>query len=320
MMGSDPTTDPKLRSWVTVADDSDFPIQNLPLGVFQNARREAHVCVAIGEYALDLHAAAHAGLLEGACERWMLLEPTLNALFGAGRATLRTLRERIVSLLRAEGDASLRERGADTFLVRRRDAEMRLPLDIGDYVDFYSSLEHATNLGRLFRPDGDPLLPNWRWIPIGYHGRSGTIVVDGTPIVRPAGQRKPPGSPVPVFGPTAMLDIELEVGFFTGKPNAMGAPIAVNDALDHIAGVVLVNDWSARDIQSWEYQPLGPFLGKSFATTISPWVVTLDALAPFRVEGPLQEPAPLEYLQSDASASFEIDLAVDLRTAGMRER
>src|SRR5579862_82684 len=308
------------ESWIPVGEASDFPIENLPFGVFSSARGGPRIGVAIGDRVVDVRAVAEAGLLEGACDRSMLLEPALNALFGSGRATMRAVRERVAALLRADGDPSLRERGADAFVVPSADVRMHVPVEIGDYVDFYSSLEHATNLGRLFRPDSDPLLPNWRWIPIGYHGRSATIVVDGTPITRPSGQRKPPQSVAPVFGPTAMLDIELEVGFFTGKPNAMGTPVAINDALDHIAGVVLVNDWSARDIQAWEYQPLGPFLGKSFATTISPWVVTLDALEPFRTHGPKQEPEPLEYLQSGAAASFEIDLAVDVQTARMRER
>jgi fumarylacetoacetase len=213
----------------------------------------------------------------------------------------------------------LRERGADAFLVRATEARMLLPVEIGDYVDFYSSIEHATNLGKLFRPDSEPLLPNWRWIPIGYHGRSATIVVDGTPVLRPYGQRKA-AQPAPVFGRSEMLDIELEVGFFVGRPNATGEPIPVGRALDHIAGLVLVNDWSARDIQAWEYQPLGPFLGKSFATTISPWIVTLDALEPFRVAAPLQEPRPLPYLDCEPRDAYDIALSVELRTAAMRER
>ena len=175
---------------------------------------------------------------------------------------------------------------------------MRLPMDVGDYVDFYSSIEHATNLGRLFRPNAEALLPNWRWIPVGYHGRSGSIVIDGTPIRRPRGQRKLPDAPAPEFGPTRRLDFELEMGFVIGPGNQLGTPIDVAEAAEHIFGLVLVNDWSARDIQAWEYQPLGPFLGKSFATTISPWIVTLEALEPFRVEGPRQEPHRCDYYAS----------------------
>jgi fumarylacetoacetase len=259
-------------------------------------------------------------LLDAACERALLLQSSLNGLFAAGRDAARALRERLSSLLRLNGDPALRERTADAFFVNAPAARMLLPVSIGDYVDFYSSLEHATNLGKLFRPDAEPLLPNWRWMPIGYHGRSATIVVDGTPVARPRGQRKAASEDAPVFGPTTMLDIELEVGFFTGLPNAIGRPIPVSRAFDHIAGLVLVNDWSARDIQAWEYQPLGPFLGKSFATTISPWVVTLDALEPFRVAGPVQAPRPLPHLAHDHAFSYDIALSVELRTAAMRDR
>jgi fumarylacetoacetase len=308
-----------LESWISVEPDSDFPIQNLPFGVFA-AGGGSHLGVRIGSQILDLAALAETGLLDPACDRSVLLQPTLNALFGAGRDVGRALRERLSSLLRTDGDPGLRERADGAFFVRASQARMMLPAEIGDYVDFYSSIEHATNLGKLFRPDSEPLLPNWRWIPIGYHGRSATIVVDGTPVARPQGQRKPAAQAVPVFGASTMLDIELELGFFTGRPNAIGRPIPVGRATDHIAGLVLVNDWSARDIQAWEYQPLGPFLGKSFATTISPWVVTLDALEPFRVAAPVQEPPPLPYLAGDSSGSYDIALSVELRTAAMRER
>ncbi len=313
-------TDPSLESWIAVAPGSDFPIQNLPLGVLRAPGGTARIGVAIGERILDLYALAEAGLLDGACEREHALAPRLNGLFGAGRPALRTLRERLSALLRREGDPALRRQNADAFFVELASARMELPVEIGDYVDFYSSIEHATNLGRLFRPDGEPLMPNWRWIPIGYHGRSATIVVDGTPIVRPSGQRKPPDAAEPTFGPTRMLDIELEMGFFTARGNALGVPIPVGEAMDRIAGFVLVNDWSARDVQAWEYQPLGPFLGKSFATTISPWVVTLDALEPFRVSGPVQDPEPLPYLRAPQAAGYDVKLDVELRTQRMRER
>jgi len=195
-----------------------------------------------------------------------------------------------------------------------------VPMEVGDYVDFYSSIEHATNLGRIFRPNADALLPNWRWLPVGYHGRSSTIVVDGTPVRRPRGQRKVATDPSPEFGPTRRLDIELEVGFVTGPGNRLGEPISVGDASEHIFGLVLVNDWSARDVQAWEYQPLGPFLGKSFATTISPWIVTLEALEPFRIEGPRQDPQPPDYLRTDDAWAFAISLAVELQSQHMRER
>ena len=294
------TTSPALESWLEVAPDSDFPIQNLPLGVFVRERETTgRIGTAIGDRIVDLRAVAESGLLDGACDRRLLERQRLNALFARGRDTLRALRRRLSMLLRRDGDPALRLANADFFFVPRDGTRMLLPVEVGDYVDFYSSLEHATNLGRLFRPDAEPLLPNWRWMPIGYHGRSATIVVDGTPIVRPSGQRKPKDAPAPVFGPSAMLDIELEMGFVVGRGNALGAPIPVGAALEHIAGFVLVNDWSARDMQAWEYQPLGPFLGKSFATTISPWVVTLDALEPFRVTSPVQQPPPLPYLHGD---------------------
>jgi fumarylacetoacetase len=319
MIAANDTTAAELESWVDVAPESDFPIQNLPWGIFaRDARAEGRIGVAIGDRILDVHALAESGLLDAACDRRLLLQPRLNELFAAGRDAGRILRERISALLRRDGDPALRTSNADAFFARRNDARMLLPVEIGDYVDFYSSLDHATNLGRLFRPDAEPLLPNWRWMPIGYHGRSATIVVDGTPVVRPRGQRKPPDATAPTFGPTVMLDIELEVGFLTGRANAVGEPIPIGEAFDHIAGLVLVNDWSARDIQAWEYQPLGPFLGKSFATTVSPWVVTLDALEPFRVASPTQDPPPLEYLRSTTSSAYDIHLSVELQSERMR--
>jgi fumarylacetoacetase len=248
----------------------------------------------------------------------VLAAPTLNLLLAAGRSVWSALRERVHALLQANTSAFAAV-DRDALVTSRADAQMLLPFAAGDYVDFYSSLEHATNLGRIFRPDGEPLMPNWRWIPIGYHGRSSTIVVDGTPIVRPKGQRKPPGAPEPSFGPSRMLDIELEVGFVTGPGNTMGHAIPIETAREHIFGLVLVNDWSARDIQAWEYQPLGPFLGKSFATSVSPWVVTLDALEPYRVDGPKQDPQPLPYLRSTEAWNYDISLIVELQTRKMRE-
>lgn len=308
----------ELEAWLPVGRDSDFPIQNLPLGIFERGG-VSRIGSAIGDRVVDLPALLEYGLLETACNSSALTAPTLNALFAEGRNATTALRARLSDLLREGGDPALRGGDVDRLLPLQRDVTMKLPLEIGDYVDFYSSLEHATNLGRLFRPDADALLPNWRWIPIGYHGRAGTIVVDGTPIVRPNGQRKPPEAATPQFGPSTLLDIELELGFFTGVPNAMGTPIAVDRAAEHIAGVVLVNDWSARDIQAWEYQPLGPFLGKSFATTISPWVVTLDALEPFRVPAASQDPPPLAYLAESQRDAYDVQLAVELQTQAMRE-
>ncbi|MBV9027217.1 MAG: fumarylacetoacetase [Candidatus Eremiobacteraeota bacterium] len=317
---SDATTDSRLQSWLPVSPESDFPIQNLPFGCFSAAHGDPHIGVAIGDRILDLHEAAGAGLFDDCCDRALLRAPLLNPFLSAGPDVWMPIRARLSDLLRIEGDARLRERSVDRFLIKREHAALQVPMEIGDYVDFYSSIEHATNLGRLFRPDADPLLPNWKWLPVGYHGRSATIVIDGTPIRRPCGQRKPPGAAVPDFGPSRRLDIELEMGFVVGPGNELGRPIPIHGAGNHIFGFVLVNDWSARDIQAWEYQPLGPFLGKSFATTISPWIVTLEALEPFRVAAKPQDPPPLEYLKTHQASTYAVELAVDLQTADMRER
>ena len=309
----DPTTDPSLETWVDVAEDSGFPIQNLPFGVFTRTGEPARVGVAIGDFVLDLSRIG--GLLsDTGVHPASLAADTLHPLLEAGRARWRALRRRLSALLDGSSpelrdDEALR----DLALLPAVEVEMLVPIRPGDYVDFYSSLQHATNLGRLFRPDGDPLLPNWRHIPIGYHGRSSSVVVSGTRIARPSGQRKPPDGP-PLWGPSQRLDFELEVGFVTGPANALGEPIGVDDAESHIFGLLLVNDWSARDIQAWEYQPLGPFLGKSFATSVAPWVVMLDALAPYRVPAPAQEPPVLPYLQE--KARLGIDLQLEVAIAG----
>lgn len=303
-------------SWVHIAPDSEFPLEHLPYGVFLHGGKP-RIGIAVGEYVFDLCAAAQAGAF-GDEDAAILQAPSLNRLLAAGRPAWTRVRERTTGLLH-DGTELLQDINRDRLLLRREDVHMVLPVEIGDYVDFYSSIEHASNLGKMFRPDAEPLLPNWRWVPIGYHGRSSTIVVDGSPIVRPCGQRKPPDASAPVFGPTRMLDIELEVGFITGPGNRMGSRIPIDEARDHIFGLVLVNDWSARDIQAWEYQPLGPFLGKSFATSISPWVVTLDALEPYRVPGPAQEPTPLPYLRTAQAWNYDVDLSVGLQTWKMRE-
>lgn len=307
-----------MTAWLPIDDDSDFPLANLPYGAFAS-HGGTHLGVAIGSRILDLHALGESGLCADACDGAILTAPILNPLLAAGRRVWTTLRGRLTDLLRDGGDAALRDANVDAFFVRQDDVRMRVPMQIGDYVDFYSSLEHATNLGRLFRPDGDPLLPNWRWLPVAYHGRAGTIAIDGTPIVRPRGQRKGPQTLTPSFGPSEQLDVEVEIGFVTGSANALGAPIPIANAREHIFGMVLVNDWSARDIQAWEYQPLGPFLGKSFATTISPWVVTLDALEPFHVAGPSQEPPPLDYLRVAEDWAYDVAIDASLRTRQMRE-
>src|ERR1041385_4109941 len=279
-----------LTSWVDSANyNSDFPLENLPYGVFRSGRR-AHVGVAIGDRILDL-----AGCFEdGLVHEDAVTQETLNALMARGPAVWRALRERLTALLTEGAPERLR---VAKRLVARKDAEMLLPCAIGDYTDFYASIHHATNVGSMFRP-GNPLLPNYKYVPIGYHGRASSIVVSGTPLLRPSGQIRDREDAPPVFAPTQRLDYELELGLIVGKGNTLGAPVPIARADEHMWGVAIVNDWSARDIQSWEYQPLGPFLSKSFATSVSPWVVTMDALAPFRVPAtsrPAGDPAPLPY-------------------------
>jgi fumarylacetoacetase len=319
MIARGDTTDARLASWVPVSEESDFPIQNLPFGVFAQSDRAPRIGAAIGEMIVDCAAIAQAGFITDCCDPVLLQAAKLNPFLAAGREVWQRVRGRLSQLLRVDGDPRLHETGAEHFLVPQASVEMRLPMEVGDYVDFYSSIEHASNLGRLFRPNAEALLPNWRWLPVGYHGRSATIVVDGTPIRRPCGQRKPADAATPEFGESRRLDIELEMGFVTGRGNRLGEPIAIGDVREHIFGLVLVNDWSARDIQAWEYQPLGPFLGKSFATTISPWIVTLDALEPYRCAPPPQTPVPLHYLRGAEDWAYDVSLAVALQTAAMRD-
>lgn len=300
----DASNDPGLRSWLTAAADTEFPIQNLPFGMFSTADDEVpRVGVAIGDQILDLVAVGEAGVMSFPSES--MLRSSLNELFAFG---IEPVRRRASELLTA-GNNELGRVG-NRGIVSQAAATMHAPFRVGDYVDFYSSEHHATNVGRMFRPNDDPLLPNWKHIPIGYHGRASTVVVSGTPVPRPSGQR--PGPDGPTFGPSRKLDIELEVGFFTARPTELGETISVDTAHDHIGGVVLVNDWSARDIQAWEYRPLGPFLGKSFATSVSPWVVTLEALAPFWVEAAPQDPAPLPYLAAAPNRALDMQLEVEL--------
>ena len=285
----DSTTDPALRSWVASANaaGADFPIQNLPFGVFRRAgsQEAPRVGVAIGDQILDIAACLAAGLFDETDEETRLAaracaSPVLNTLMARGSGARKALRNAVSALL-AETTPVHARQTARYALIDQQAAELFLPATIGDYTDFYASVHHATNVGSMFRPD-NPLLPNYKWVPIGYHGRSSTIVVSGTPIHRPSGQRKGNDDASPTVGPSRSLDFELELGAFVGAGNAMGTPIPLSDAEEHLFGVCILNDWSARDIQSWEYQPLGPFLAKNFATTISPWVVTMEALAPFR--------------------------------------
>jgi len=317
-------TQPTLtRSWVASANGhADFPLQNLPLGVFSINGSAPRAGVAIGDSILDLHAAIDE--FDGEARR--AVEATaggqLNAFFELGRGPRVALRERLLELL-AEG-SKLHTREAQV-LHRAADCQMQVPARINDYTDFYVGIEHAQNVGKLFRPD-NPLLPNYKYVPIGYHGRASTIRASGTDVRRPKGQTLPAGQTEPTFGPCARLDYELELGIWIGQGNEMGDSIAIGDAADHIAGFCLLNDWSARDIQAWEYQPLGPFLSKSFITTISPWVVTAEALEPFRKAQPARpegDPQPLSYLldkRDQAAGALDIELEVLLTTAAMREQ
>lgn len=300
-------------SWVVVEPDSDFPIQNLPYGVFTDAGG-TRCGVAIGRKVFDLARAEAAGLfLNTGLDHDTFRQPSLNHFLSHARGVWSIVRARIVEILDSANPQG-REFCVANHLVVDGPVRMELPVAVGDYVDFYSSEQHATNVGRLFRPDAEPLLPNWRHLPVGYHGRSGTVIVSGTDVRRPHGQRR--GTSGPTFGPSERLDIELEVGFITGGGPSIGTPIPVDEAEHHIFGLVLVNDWSARDIQAWEYVPLGPFLGKSFATSISPWIVPLEALEPFRAEAPRQDPEPLPYLVGSNRRGISIDLSVDLIPGG----
>ncbi len=319
------THDPSLRSWVASAnsDHTDFPIQNLPFGAFRRAgTHEAfRGGIAIGDAILDLAALEESGIFWGdpAALLAVASRPPLNEFMALGHDATHVLRSALVRAL-SEG-SPVRDR-LEPMLVLQADAEMALPASIGDYTDFYSSIHHATAVGKLFRPDA-PLTPNYTWLPIGYHGRASSIVVSGTPIAWPSGQRVLPGDTEPVFGPSKRLDYEAELGIFIGRANALGSPIAIADAEAQIFGLCILNDWSARDIQAWEYQPLGPFLGKSFATTISPWIVTLEALAPFRAAWPQpQEPVVLRYLaERDAStAAIDVRLSTSIASSLMRDR
>ena len=324
-MPDSPANDPTLRSWIDILPTDDFPIQNLPFGVMDVPEWGPRLAVAIGGYALDLYACAQLGYFEavgndvpelGAALPKVFRRRSLNAFLRLGPAAWRAVRERVSELLRHDSPA-LRdnELAVQTCLLRQRDVTMLRPVKPANYVDFYSSLEHATNVGAMFRPD-NPLLPNWRHLPVAYHGRANSIVVSGTDVRRPSGQYHPAGHEAPVFGPTQQLDFELETAFIVGQGTQQGDAVPIEAAESHIFGLVLFNDWSARDIQSWEYQPLGPFLGKNFASSVSPWVVTLDALEPFRVAGPAQDPTPLPYLQGADNQHFDIELEVLVQPAG----
>jgi fumarylacetoacetase len=325
MNGVDATHDPALTSWVTSANvpGGDFPIQNLPFGVFRRAGSSEPFRggVAIGDQVLDLAALHGLSIVSGRAAEALAacVRPRLNEFMALGRAASGALRAALSTALKS--GSSLAQPLASA-LVPQSAAEHRVPADIGDYTDFYASIHHATAVGRLMRPD-NPLLPNYKWVPIAYHGRASSIGISGQSFVRPRGQLLPAGASVPTLGPTRRLDYELEVGIFVGRGNPLGDPVPLEEAEEHVFGLCLLNDWSARDLQAWEYQPLGPFLAKNFATTLSPWVVTLEALAPFRApwSRPPAEPAPLAYLDgaaARAAGAFDLALGVWLETASMR--
>lgn len=315
-----PANDPKLTSWIPVPANSDFPIQNIPFGSGSSDGEAFDVMTRIGDHALNLSALAEAGLIEGT----EFMGKTdfvgeLSSLLFAGPELMRTLRQRISELLR-DDPANARHRGTiERALLPVDKVVMDVPSIIGDYTDFYSSRQHAYNVGVMFRDPANALLPNWLHLPVGYHGRASSIIPSGTGFQRPCGQYKPSPDAAPVFGPSRQLDFELEMGFLTYEGKDLGERISTAEAEDYIFGLTLFNDWSARDIQAWEYVPLGPFLGKNFASSISPWVVTLDALEPFRVPGPVQDPPVLPYLQYSGNKHYDIKLEVAIRTAGGSE-
>ena len=294
-----------MNTWVDGAAGSLFDVDNLPYGVFSRPGEEPRVGVRIGDQVLDLAPVAAAEMLD---VHHVFEEPTLNPLMAEGPQVAASIRRWLTGLLTDETERGL----VEPHLLPLAEVELLLPVEVADYVDFYCSLEHATNVGRIFRPDAEALLPNWRHLPVGYHGRAGTVVASGTEVVRPSGQRKPPEADAPTYGPSARLDIEAELGFVVGTPSALGHRVGVDDVAGHVFGLVGLNDWSARDIQAWEYVPLGPFLGKSFATSISHWVTPLAALDAAWVDLPGQDPAPLPYLQGSAARGLDIDIEVEL--------
>jgi fumarylacetoacetase len=314
--------DELMRSWIEVKMGSDFPVQNIPFGIFKVPGGHARAATRIGDTVVDLHALSIHGFLDGlgfdsglfACE-------TLNGFISLGQPAWRSLRGRL-GVIFEESNPELRDQTDlhEAILLPLHDIQMMMPVHVGDYTDFYSSIEHATNVGIMFRDPANALLPNWKHIPVGYHGRSSSIVVSGTGIHRPKGQTKADNAEFPEFGPSLQVDFELEIAFITGQKTELGKSVSTADAEDHIFGVVLFNDLSARDIQKWEYVPLGPFLSKNFGSVISPWVVTLDALEPFRLPGPKQEPVVLPYLQFEGNHNFDVQLEVFLQPENQAEQ
>ncbi len=317
------TTHPKLNSFIKTSPDSHFPIQNLPYGIFRTkSNPNPRVGVAIGDFVLDLAVLVDHGYFKeiNLPEKNLFNQRYLNSFMATGKGVWRSVRERISQLLRAD-NPELRDNQEvlSNALLPIKSVELLMPVNIGDYTDFYSSKEHATNVGIMFRGKENALMPNWLHLPVAYNGRASSVVLSGEDIHRPWGQILPADSEKPIFAASRLMDFELEMGFFIGPGNQLGEPVDIEHAIDHIFGMVLVNDWSARDIQKWEYQPLGPFLGKSFGTSISPWVVPMEALEPFRTKGPVQEPDPLPYLQIKGDWAYNIQLEVLLQGDKMEE-
>lgn len=312
---------PNRTSWLHVGKNSDFPIQNIPFGVFLTRDDIITIGTRIGDTAIDLGALHQLGYFKDIpLTDDIFLQDTLNDFIADGRKTWRLVRNRIAEIFDSNNDVlKANKKNKETVLFRLDEIEMQLPVQIGDYTDFYSSIEHATNVGTMFRDPKNALLPNWLHIPVGYHGRSSSIIPSGIPVHRPQGQTLPAGSDTPFFGPSKLVDFELEMAFITTDANDLGESIPIEEAEDYIFGLVLLNDWSARDIQKWEYVPLGPFLAKSFASSISPWIVTLDALEPFRVKGPKPIKPQLPYLQYKGKKSFDINLEVAIQPKGAKE-
>lgn len=312
---------PDRTSWLHVDKNSDFPIQNIPFGVFLTRDDIITIGTRIGDTAIDLGALHQLGYFEGiALTDDIFLQDSLNDFIADGRKTWRAVRNRIADIFDSNNDTLKNNKShKEIVLFRLDEIEMQLPVQIGDYTDFYSSMEHAKNVGSMFRDPENALLPNWLHIPVGYHGRSSSIIPSGIPIHRPQGQTLPNGATEPVFGPSKLVDFELEMAFITTDANDLGEPIPIAEAEEYIFGLVLMNDWSARDIQKWEYVPLGPFLAKSFATSISPWIVTLDALEPYRVAGPKPVKPQMDYLKYKGKKSYDINLEVAIQPNGAKE-
>lgn len=312
---------PALRSWVEIPQNSDFPIQNLPFGIFKTEYMDAGAGVAIGEYVLDLTYLYENGFLDGlGLPAGVFNQKYLNDFMALGKASTRSVRERVSELLSTDNDELSGNKAArELALIPMAEVEMLMPVRVPNYTDFYSSEQHAYNVGCMFRDPKNALMPNWKHIPVGYHGRASSIVVSGTDFHRPKGQTKADDATMPSFGPCRLLDFELEMAFITCKENGLGESVPIDQADDYIFGFVLLNDWSARDIQKWEYVPLGPFLAKSFASHVSPWIVTMDAMEPFRVAGPNQNPEVLDYLKSGGDFHYDLDLQVGIQPAGSEE-